>query len=141
MPNTPHELRGVFPVFQTPYHEDETLDLETLQREIDWLFAEGADGLVLAMVSEVLRLSSEEREQLAEAACRFARGRGAVVISVGAESSLLAARFAAHAESVGADAVMAIPPVSIGLGEVELLAYYTRILRATRLPLIVQDAS
>jgi 4-hydroxy-tetrahydrodipicolinate synthase len=36
---------------------------------------------------------------------------------------------------------MAIPPVSVGLGEAELLAYYTRILRATRLPLIVQDAS
>ena len=29
------------------------------------------DGIVMAMVSETLRLSSEEREQLAAAACRF----------------------------------------------------------------------
>lgn len=141
MPNPTRALRGVFPVFQTPWHEDETLDLQTLEREIDWLFAEGADGIVFAMVSEVLRLSSEEREQLAEAACRLARGRGAVVISVGAESIKLAERFARHAAAAGADAVMAIPPVSIGLGEAELLAYYTRILQATHLPLIVQDAS
>lgn len=137
----PHELRGVLPVFQTPWLEDETLDFETLEREIAWLYECGAQGIVMAMVSEVLRLSSEEREQLAEAACKFNRGRGAVVISVGAESSRLAERYARHAEASGADAVMAIPPVSIGLGESELLAYYSRILHAVHLPVIVQDAS
>jgi 4-hydroxy-tetrahydrodipicolinate synthase len=42
---------------------------------------------------------------------------------------------------VGADAVMAIPPVSIGIGESELLTYYTRIIEAIRIPVIVQDAS
>jgi 4-hydroxy-tetrahydrodipicolinate synthase len=63
------------------------------------------------------------------------------VISVGAESSKVAERYAKQAEGVGADAVMAIPPVSIGIGEGELLAYYTRIIEAIRLPVIVQDAS
>ena len=93
------------------------------------------------MVSETLRLDSEEREQLAAAACKFGKDRGVVVISVGAESSKTAERYAKHAESIGADAVMAIPPVSIGIGESELLAYYTRIIEAIRIPVIVQDAS
>ncbi len=137
----PHELRGVLPVFQTPWLEDEAIDFETLEREIAWLYDCGAEGIVMAMVSETLRLSSEEREQLAEAACRFSRGRGAVVISVGAECGRLAERYAKHAEAAGADAVMAIPPVSVGLGESELLAYYSRILHAVHLPVIVQDAS
>lgn len=136
-----HELRGVLPVFQTPWLEDETMDLETLEREIAWLYDCGANGIVMAMVSETLRLDSEEREALAAAACRFGKERGVVVISVGAESSKVAERYAKQAESVGADAVMAIPPVSIGIGESELLAYYTRILEAIRLPVIVQDAS
>ena len=135
------ELRGVLPVFQTPWLDDETIDLETLEREIAWLYDSGAHGIVMAMVSETLRLDSEEREKLAEAACRFGRDRGVVVISVGAESSKVAERYAKHAESVGADAVMAIPPVSIGIGESELLAYYTRIIHAIRIPVIVQDAS
>jgi 4-hydroxy-tetrahydrodipicolinate synthase len=64
-----------------------------------------------------------------------------VVVRVVAESSKLAERYATHAEGVGADAVMAIPPVSTSLGESELLAYYTRIIRAIRIPVIVQDAS
>jgi len=131
MTSPKHELRGVLPVFQTPWHEDETLDLETLEREIAWLYDHGSNGIVMAMVSETLRLDSEEREQLANAASRFGKDRGVVVISVGAESSKTAERYAKHAESVGADAVMAIPPVSIGI----------RIIHAIQIPVIVQDAS
>jgi dihydrodipicolinate synthase/N-acetylneuraminate lyase len=135
------ELRGVLPVFQTPYLADETIDYGTLEREIGWLYDCGARGIVMAMVSETLRLSSEEREQLAQAACRFGRDRGVVIISVGAESSKLSERFAKQAEAAGADALMAIPPVSVGIGEDELVAYYRRIIETVRIPVIVQDAS
>src|SRR5262245_213739 len=135
------KLRGVLPVFQTPYHTDETLDLATLEKEIAWLHDCGADGIVMAMVSETLRLSSAEREELAAVACRFGTSRGPVIISVGAESSKVAEHYAKHAEANGADAVMAIPPVSVILGEAELANYYARIVRAIHIPVIVQDAS
>jgi 4-hydroxy-tetrahydrodipicolinate synthase len=141
MNSSPRKLGGVLPVFQTPYHPDETIDLATLEKEIAWLYDSGADGIVMAMVSETLRLSTPEREELAEAACRFGTSRGVVVISVGAESSKVAEHYANHAESVGADAVMAIPPVSVILGEAELAAYYSRLIQAIHLPVIVQDAS
>ena len=135
------QLAGVFPVFQTAYRDDESIDFETVEKEIDWLFERGANGIVLAMVSEVLRLSSEEREQLGEVACRAAKGRGAVVLSVGAESSHTAERYARHAERCGADGLMAIPPLAVALPEGEIRRYYERILAASELPLIVQDAS
>ena len=129
------------PVFQTPYHEDETIDFDTLDREIDWLFQEGADGIVLAMVSEVLRLSTPERDELAARSCSAARGRGTCVISVGAESTHVTIQHARHAESAGADAVMAIPPVAVALPEAELFGYYSRLIQAIEIPVIVQDAS
>lgn len=135
------KLGGVFPVFQTPFHDDESLDLVTLGREIDWLFEQGADGIVMAMVSETLRLSSEERNELASAACRLAAGRGPVVISVGGESTAVALRHARQARDCGAAALMAIPPVSTALGDDALLEYYERLIDATPLPFIVQDAS
>jgi dihydrodipicolinate synthase/N-acetylneuraminate lyase len=136
-----HQLRGVFPVFQTPFLTDERIDAATLQREVEWLYQRGADGIVMAMVSEVLRLSSEERRELAELACRFGRERGAVIISVGAESSKAAEELARHAQECGAAAVMAIPPVSVPAAENELLRYYERIIGAIGIPVIVQDAS
>lgn len=136
------KLQGVLPVFQTPYREvDESIDADTLEKEIAWLFEKGADGVVMAMVSEVLRLSSEERQQLAELSCRFARDRGAAVISVGAESAHTAERYAKHAEHCGADAVMAIPPSCVAVSDTALIDYYDRIIGAVDIAVIVQDAS
>ena len=137
----PTALSGVLPVFQTPFHDDESIDFETLRREIDWLFDRGADGIVMAMVSETLRLSTDERQSLAEHACRYGLPRGSVVISVGAESSHTAERLARHAADVGATALMAIPPISVAVGEDEQLRYFERLLHAVPIPLVVQDAS
>lgn len=134
-------VTGVLPVFQTPFHLDESIDFETLGREIDWLFNEGAAGIVLAMVSEVLRLSDQERQALTEKSCEFAKGRGAVIISVGAESSRQAEAFAKQAESSGATALMAIPPVATGATADELAEYYERLFKAVKIPIVVQDAS
>lgn len=141
MPEAPPPLAGVLPVFQTPYRADESIDFETLAREIDWLFAKGSDGIVMAMVSEIMRLSDNERDQLAKQACHLAEGKGAAIISVGAESSRVAERHARHAETCGATAVMAIPPVSIAVEEHELSDYYRRLLEVVSIPVIVQDAS
>jgi len=139
--DNPKTIGGVLPVLQMPFHEDEAIDWDTLGHEIDWLFAGGADGIVFAMVSEILRLSGEEREKVAAFACERAAGRGPVVVSVGAEASCLAETFARHAEACGAHALMAIPPVSTGATEAELGSYYRRILESVSLPVIVQDAS
>jgi len=140
-PATNRHVNGVLPVFQTPYHDDESIDFATLEREIDWLFEQGADGVVMAMVSETLRLTDAERRQVAEFVCQKVGERGTVVISVGAESSYAACEHARHAAAAGATALMAIPPVSVGVGEDALRRYYERILAASALPLVVQDAS
>jgi 2-keto-3-deoxy-L-arabinonate dehydratase len=139
MPSRP--LAGVLPVFQTPYQDDDSIDYTALAREVDWLFECGADGIVMAMVSELLRLSGDERRELAAAACKFARGRGSVVISVGAESTKIAVEFAHHAQECGADALMAIPPIATALDEGEAFRYFAAIAKSVEIPLIVQDAS
>jgi dihydrodipicolinate synthase/N-acetylneuraminate lyase len=139
--NLMNPLAGILPVFQTPFLENESIDAATLEREIGWLFDCGAHGIVMAMVSEVLRLSSDERRDLAALACRLAGNRGPVVISVGAESTRVAEMYARHAQDCGASAVMAIPPIAVSATEQELLRYYERILAAIQIPVIVQDAS
>lgn len=134
-------IQGILPVFQTPFHPDLSIDFATLEREITWLYDQGANGIVMGMVSETLRLSSQEREQLAAAACQFGKTRGVVIISAGAESAHTAVYYAQQAEAVGADAVMVIPPISVAAGEDEVKRYYEQILSAITIPVIVQDAS
>lgn len=134
-------LHGVLPVLHTPLHEDRRIDIHTLENEIDWVFSQGADGVVVAMVSEVLRLGYHSRKELTSCVCQEVRGRGFTVISVGAESIREAIDFAEHAEALGASAVMAIPPIATSLNSTRTTEYFAAIARGTSLPLIVQDAS
>ena len=46
-------LHGVQIVFQLPYHADESIDYETLDREIDHIFVAGAEwGRVRALIND-----------------------------------------------------------------------------------------
>ncbi len=134
-------LHGVLPVLHTPFTDSGQIDPLTLHREIDWAFEIGADGVVVAMVSEVLRLGHDGRRQLAELVCSAVNARGFTVISVGAESTHEALALARHAEQLGASAVMAIPPVATSLNAAATCDYFTAIAESVALPVVVQDAS
>jgi dihydrodipicolinate synthase/N-acetylneuraminate lyase len=132
---------GVLPVLATPFTEGGEIDLAALSDEIDWVLGQQVDGVVLGMVSEVLRLSSEERDLLTARTCSAVAGRATVTASVGAESLHTAVRHARHAEASGADAVMAIPPLGTACDDEELIRYYSGIIDAVGIPVVVQDAS
>lgn len=135
------QLHGVLPVLHTPLTCNGTIDTVVLEREIDWAFETGADGVVVAMVSEVLRLGYHGRRELAGLVCQAVQGRGFSVISVGAESTYEAVEFAKHAEGLGASAVMAIPPVATALSGSATREYFATIASGIAIPLVVQDAS
>src|SRR5437868_10582347 len=59
-------LQGVLPIVHTPFRDDDSLDIASLRREIDWAYGQGADGMGTGMVSELLRLSGDERVALTE---------------------------------------------------------------------------
>ncbi len=133
-------LASILEVFQTPFDDHDRIDYPALEKLFDWIFANGADGAVCAIVSEILRLSSQERDEVAAVACRLCRGRGSCVIGVGAESLATALRHARHAADSGADTVMATAPLLHAAGDDELLRYFVAIAASVDTPLIVQDA-
>ncbi|MCH2203722.1 MAG: dihydrodipicolinate synthase family protein [Fuerstiella sp.] len=135
------QLNGILTVLQTPFTEQLNLDHGTLHAGIDWVFKTGAHGVVVAMVSEILRLGYHQRRELAAEVCEAVDGRGFTVISAGAESTPEAVEFARHAEELGASAVMAIPPVATRLDSAQTLSYFQSIAHSVSIPLVVQDAS
>lgn len=137
----PKVLHGVLPIVHTPFAENGVIDDVSLRREIDWAFSVGADGLGTGMVSELLRLTIDERLRLTEQMIEFASGRGAVFAGVGAESTQQAMLLAKAAQRAGCDAVMAPPPMTTRSSRAGLLDYYAGIADAISLPVVVQDAS
>jgi 4-hydroxy-tetrahydrodipicolinate synthase len=118
------ELLGVLPIVHTPFDADDRIDVDALRREIDWAYSVGAHGLGTGMVSEILRLTYDERLSLTEQIVELSAGRGTVFAAVGAESGKQALDYAVHAERVGCDAVMAAPPLNTRLSVAAHLDYY-----------------
>lgn len=134
-------LAGVLPIVHTPFLDDDSIDWTSLQRQVDWAFEVGANGFGTGMVSELLRLTFEERVALTEKLAEFNAGRGAYFMSVGAESTKQALQYATLAERAGADAVMAIPPLAARLPATTVQDYFVALAEGISLPVIVQDAS
>ena len=135
------KLAGVLPIVHVPFEDDGTIDEKTLKKEIDWIFSVKAQGLGTGMVSEILRLTFEERISLTNHIVQFTEGRGATFAGVGAESTKQALVYAKAAEKAGCDGIMAIPPVTTSLPEEAVLKHFRTLAEEVNLPLIVQDAS
>src|SRR5687767_11614150 len=130
-------LHGVLPIVHTPFTDSDEIDVATLKREIDWAYAQGANGFGTGMVSELLRLTFDERIALTHHIAELSAGRGAVFAGVGAESTKQALVYAKTAEKAGCDAVMAVPPVMTASLTGHVVDYYRAIADAISLPVIV----
>ena len=140
MPNPP-PLAGCVPILCTPFGDDGALDLPSLEREVEWVLAEGARGVAcLAIASEGYKLTEAERDGVARTVDATVAGRVPVVVSVDGAGTEPALDRARRAAALGADAVMVLPPYFVKPDADGLLDYYRRVAEAAGVPLIVQDA-
>ena len=134
-------LSGLFPIGETPFTADDKLDLECLAEEVKFCDRGGVSGFVWPQIASGWSNLSEQ-ERLSGAEALLAAGKGgktALVIgvqSIGADIAT-STRYAKHAASHGADAIISLPPGKVS--DQTMLDYYGMIGAATPLPLIVQS--
>lgn len=134
-------LRGCIPILVTPFREDGSLDLESLEREIDWVISEGASGVAcLAIASEGYKLTEDERETVVGTTVGYVAGRVPVVASADGPGEEPAIARARRAATLGADALMVLPPYFVKPGPDALVSYYSRVAEAAGIPVMLQDA-
>ncbi|MFA5468844.1 MAG: dihydrodipicolinate synthase family protein [Sphaerochaetaceae bacterium] len=74
--------KGVWPTMVTPFNKDWTIDYEGLEELVEWYLTNNVDGLfAVCQSSEMFFLEREERNELARAVVKFAKGRCSVVAS------------------------------------------------------------
>jgi 4-hydroxy-tetrahydrodipicolinate synthase len=135
------QLRGCIPILVTPFTEGGELDLPSLEREIDWVIAEGAEGVAcLAIASEGYKLTESERDEVARATVRHVAERVPVVAAADGPGEAPAVDRARRAAQVGANALMVLPPYFVKPGADDLVSYYARVAEAAGIPLMLQDA-
>lgn len=134
-------LRGIFPILATTFKEDGGLDLESQARLIDYLLASGAHGLgVFGNASEGYTLLPDERTTLLKLIVQRVNGRVPIVVSTGHTGTDAAVQLSREAEESGASAFMIAPPYYLKPDANGVRQYFEGIGKATKLPIMVQDA-
>ena len=135
-----HKFSGVIPILATPFNNDESLDLVSWQRMIEFMVDMNVDGItILGVLGESNRLSDHEREALIKSTVATVNKRIPVIVGT-SHSGSHAATFLSHmAEDLGADAVMVTPAKEPVPNDERIVEYYRRIASGTTLPIVLQD--
>lgn len=135
-------FRGIFVIVTTPFTDSHALDEAGLERTMDFCLAAGVHGVVAnALASEGGYLSEAERKRAAEIVVGKVKGKVPAIVAVSAPHYLLSVDYARHAESIGADAVMSLPPILHPSSPADIKAHYKAIAAATSLPLVLQNVA
>ncbi|MHC4916785.1 MAG: dihydrodipicolinate synthase family protein, partial [Planctomycetota bacterium] len=127
---------GVYVAMVTPFDADEEVDLGAFRAVLEYVVGCGAKGILVAgTTGEAHSLSSDEREQLWRSAVKWARGRAAVLAGTGWSTTREALRFQEIAADCGCDAALALTPWFERPSQDGLLAYYSELAEAARIPL------
>lgn len=134
-------LSGIYPIVNTTFHDDGSLDLGSQLRLVEYLLEQGAHGLGLfGNASEGYALESDERIRLMKEIAGAVKGRVPLVVSSGHTGTDAAVRLSRELEDLGASALMVLPPYFLKTDGEGLLFYFDAISRAVSIPIMVQDA-
>ncbi len=133
------ELQGSLVALVTPF-KGGAVDEEAYRRHVEWVIAEGADGLVpCGTTGESATLSHEEHDRVVELAVEIAAGRVPVVAGAGSNSTREAVRLTRHAKEVGADAALLICPYYNKPTQEGLYLHYRTVAEEADFPIVVYN--
>lgn len=131
---------GFYPALLTPYDSDGNVSVSSMEKHVDSLIAQGADGFyVNGSTGEGLMLSESERRIMAEAVVSASGGKAKVIVQVGSLSLEESCRLAEHAASIGCDGVSSLPPLYYKYSFEQIKQFYKRLGMVSDLPLIVYN--
>ena len=133
-------LCGIIPPLVTPLKDNETLDIESLERLIEHLIAGGVHGLfILGTTGEEQSLSYDVRKQMIREACRINHSRLPLLACVTDTSIVESIRLARVAADCGADGVVSAPPYYFATGQPELAQFYEELVPQLPLPVFLYN--
>jgi len=135
------KLKGIVCVMCTPYKADESVDYDALRFNIgELLKRKNLGGIMInGGTGEFASLTEDERYKCAEVTAKEIDGRVPFVVGVTSESSMQAIKYAQHAESIGADAVMMAPPPYCKPDWEMTLSHYKRVCASVKIPFMVYN--
>ena len=135
------ELKGICAALCTPFTENgEEVDETALKKHIDSMIEAGIHiVLVCGGTGEFAYLRPEERRRIAEIAAKHIDGRADFMVQTSAISTADAIAYAKHAEGVGADCLLILPPYFEGPDLDGVYYHFEKIAEAIDIPIMAYN--
>ena len=119
------KYQGVFPALYACYDENGEVSSERVKAFTQYLIDKGVTGLYVGGSSgECIYQSVEDRKKTLEAVMEVAKGKIVIIAHVACNNTKDSQELAAHAESLGVDAIASIPPIYFHLPEHAIAKYW-----------------
>lgn len=133
-------LRGSISPVITPFNEDESIDFEKFSELINWHIDSGSHGISVTGTSgEPSSMTTEEREQVMEAAYKTINGRVPFVPGTGSTNHNETLRLTKVAQEMGADGAMVIVPYYNRPNQHALYKHFKAVADSVDIPIIVYN--
>lgn len=134
------QWRGYIPAITTPFTADGALDLDALERLLQWLWQEGMHGIIIGGTQgEWFTISGAERKQLMQAVGGKLGGKLPLIAGCSGYTSSEVATHARLAADHGFDGILVTPPPYMVPTDREILAFYREVNDAAPLPICVYN--
>ncbi|AAK75427.1 N-acetylneuraminate lyase [Streptococcus pneumoniae] len=119
------KYKGVIPAFYACYDENGEISQDRVKSLVQYFIDKGVKGIyVNGSSGECIYQSVEDRKQIIEAVMEVAKGKLTVINHIACNNTKDSIELAKHSESVGVDAIAAIPPIYFKLPEYSIAAYW-----------------
>jgi len=122
------KYKGVIPAFYACYDKDGNISPEGVRALTQYFIDKGVKGVyVNGSSGECIYQSVADRKLVLENVMAVAKGKLTVINHVACNNTKDSQELAAHSESLGVDAIAAIPPIYFHLPEYAIAAYWNDI--------------
>lgn len=138
--NVENPFGQVLVALVTPFTADGEVDWPSVERHIDKVITDGADGIVVTgTTGETSTLTDPEKIKLVEVGVSVSGGRAKIITGGGSNETAHAMQLAQKSARAGADANMIVTPYYNKPTQAGILTHFRMIADATDLPVILYD--
>ena len=119
------KYEGIIPAFYACYDKDGKISVEGVRALTEYYIEKGVQGLYVGGSSgECIYQSKEERKLVLEEVMKVAKGKLTIIAHIACNNTADSQELAAHAESLGVDAIASIPPIYFKLPPYAIAKYW-----------------
>ena len=119
------KYEGIIPALYACYDDNGAVSIERTKALTQWFIDQGVNGLYVGGSSgECIYQTKDERKAVLEAVMEVAKGKITIIAHIACNNTAESCELAAHAESLGVDAIASIPPIYFKLPPHAIAKYW-----------------